>query len=68
MSQLKQRISEVLEAKAELKRVTLKPYSKLSLDEKYAIRYHVIVLAEALGSICLHIAKEDFGHDAVVVL
>lgn len=56
---LKQRITEVLEAKAELNRLTSKPYTKLNLEEKYAIRYHVIVLAEALGTICLHIATED---------
>ncbi|MCW4046718.1 MAG: DUF86 domain-containing protein [Candidatus Bathyarchaeota archaeon] len=59
-SQLKQRITEVFDAKSELKRLTFKPYAKLSLEEKYAIRYHVIVLAEALGSMCLHIATEDF--------
>jgi len=59
LSQLKQRITEVLDAKAELKRLTFKSYAKLSLDEKYAIRYHIIVLAEALGGICLHVAKED---------
>ena len=52
---LKQRINEVLEAKSELNRLTSKPYAKLSLEGKYAIRYHIIVLAEALGSICLHI-------------
>lgn len=62
-SQLRQRIIEVLDAKAELRRLTLKPYAKLSLDEKYAVRYHVIVLAEALGSICLHVAKEDLKQE-----
>lgn len=60
---LKQRINEVLEAKSELKRLTSKPYAKLSLEEKYAIRYHIIVLAEALGSICIHIAIEDFKRE-----
>jgi uncharacterized protein YutE (UPF0331/DUF86 family) len=58
ISHLKQRITEVLDAKAELKRLTLKPYVQLSMEEKYAIRYHIIVLAEALGSACLHIATE----------
>ncbi|MEM3356411.1 MAG: HepT-like ribonuclease domain-containing protein [Candidatus Bathyarchaeia archaeon] len=29
------------------------------MEEKYAVRYHIIVLAEALGSICLQIAMED---------
>jgi uncharacterized protein YutE (UPF0331/DUF86 family) len=63
VSQLKQRIAEVLDAKAELKRLTLKSYAELSLDEKYAIRYHIIVLAEALGGICLHVAKEDLEQE-----
>ena len=59
VSQIKQRITEVLDAKTELKRLTLKPYAELNMEEKYAIRYHVIVLAEALGSVCIHVAKED---------
>ena len=62
-SQIKQRLSEVLEAKAELKKLTVKPYEKLDMNEKYAIRYHVIVLAEALGNVCLHIAKEDLKQE-----
>ena len=33
------------------------------MDEKYAVRYHIIVLAEAVGGICLHIAKEDLGQE-----
>jgi uncharacterized protein YutE (UPF0331/DUF86 family) len=56
---LKQRISEIFETRDELKRLTLKPYTELSMHEKYAIRYHIIVLAEALGSLCLQIAAED---------
>jgi uncharacterized protein YutE (UPF0331/DUF86 family) len=63
VSQLKQRIAEVLDAKKELKRLTLKSYAELSLDEKYSIRYHVIVLAEALGGVCLHVAKEDLKQE-----
>jgi hypothetical protein len=48
-NQLKQRLTEILDAKAELKRLTSKPYSELSKEAKYAIRYQVIILAEALG-------------------
>ena len=59
-NQLKQRISEVLEAKAELKRLTSKIYTQLNMEEKYAIRYHIIVLAESLGGICLQIAIDEF--------
>jgi uncharacterized protein YutE (UPF0331/DUF86 family) len=53
-------MNEVLESKNELNRLTSKPYAKMSIEEKYAVRYHIIVLAEALGSICLQIAMEDF--------
>jgi uncharacterized protein YutE (UPF0331/DUF86 family) len=53
VSQLKQRITEVLDAKAELKRLTSKPYAELGKEAKYAIRYQTIVLAEALGGVCL---------------
>jgi len=59
IDQLKQRINEILESKNELNRLTLKPYSKMSIEEKHAVRYHIIVIAEALGSICLQIAMED---------
>ncbi len=63
VNQLKQRLAEVLDAKAELRRLTLKPYAELSKEAKYAIRYHVIVLAEALGGVCLHVAKEDLEQE-----
>jgi uncharacterized protein YutE (UPF0331/DUF86 family) len=60
ISHLEQRIIEVLDAESELNRLASKPYAELSLEGKYAIRYHVIVLAEALGNMCLHIATEEF--------
>jgi len=60
---LKQRISEVSEAISELRRLTSKPYPKLSLEEKYSIRYHVIVLAESVGSMCVHVATEAFHRE-----
>jgi uncharacterized protein YutE (UPF0331/DUF86 family) len=63
VTQIKQRLKEVLDAKAELKRLTGKLYEKLDMNEKYAIRYHVIVLAEALGNVCLHVAKEDLKQE-----
>jgi len=60
---LKQRMNDVLEAVSELKRLTSKPYPKLSSEEKYSIRYHLIVLAESLGSICVHAATEDLHRE-----
>lgn len=56
---LKRRIVVILETINELKRLTSKPYAELSLNEKYTIRYHIIVLAEALGSLCFQIVTED---------
>ncbi len=61
VEQIRQRIIEILETRDELKRLTSKSYAELSLDEKYAIRYQIIVLAEALGSLCFQIAAEDFN-------
>ena len=63
VNQIKQRLTEVLETKAELKKLTGKSYEKLEMNEKYAIRYHVIVLAEVLGNVCLHVAKEDLTQE-----
>jgi uncharacterized protein YutE (UPF0331/DUF86 family) len=50
VEQIKQRITEILET-----------IDELSLNEKYAIRYHVIVLAEALGNLCFQIAVEELN-------
>ena len=58
---LKSRIVELRGILQELVRLSSKPYPDLSLDERYSLRYHIVVLAEALGSICLHIAIEDLG-------
>jgi uncharacterized protein YutE (UPF0331/DUF86 family) len=61
VEQIKQRITEILETIDELKRLTSKSYAKLSLNEKYAIRYHIIVLADALGSLCFQMATEELN-------
>jgi hypothetical protein len=37
VNQIKQRLTEVLDAKAELKKLTGKLYEKLDMNEKYAI-------------------------------
>jgi uncharacterized protein YutE (UPF0331/DUF86 family) len=31
------------------------------VDEKYAIRYNIVVLVESLVSLCVHVASESFG-------
>jgi uncharacterized protein YutE (UPF0331/DUF86 family) len=60
---LKSRIKEVQESINEARRIVFKQYIELNVDEKYSLRYQLIVLVEALGSICLHIAIEDLGKE-----
>jgi uncharacterized protein YutE (UPF0331/DUF86 family) len=60
---LKDRIVEVRHVINELKKMSSKPYEELTVDEKNSIRYQIIVLAEAIGSMCLHIALEDLGYE-----
>jgi len=60
---LRLRMGEVWEAIRELDRLSSKPYGEMSVDEKYSMRYQVVVLAEALGAICLHIAMDDLGFE-----
>ncbi|MCW3131060.1 MAG: DUF86 domain-containing protein [Methanophagales archaeon] len=60
---LKVRVKEVEEAVKELVRLTSKPFGDLSFDGRQSMRYQVIVLAEAIGSICIHISMEDLGYE-----
>ena len=60
---LRARIREARDAMRNLIRLTSKPFESLSPDERYSMRYHVIVLAEAVGSICVHIALEDLNYE-----
>ncbi len=55
------RIGEVYEAVNELRRITSKRFEDLNIDERYSMRYNLIVLVEALASLCLHIAIELYG-------
>jgi len=61
---LKGRVKEIRESIKELNKFVSKPFDMLTLYEKYAIRYQIIILAEALGSLCLHVAIEEFGYEA----
>jgi len=58
---LKVRISEVRSAMNELRRLTSKSFMKLDVDEKYSMRYNVIVLVESLVSLCTHIAADAYA-------
>jgi uncharacterized protein YutE (UPF0331/DUF86 family) len=58
---VKLRINDVYESISEPNRLTSKRFNEMSIDEKYSMRYNVIVLVEALASLCLHIALEQYG-------
>jgi uncharacterized protein YutE (UPF0331/DUF86 family) len=60
---LKNRIKEAKESIKEMERITSKSFMNLTIDEKYSLRYQIIVLVEAIGSICLHIAIENFNYE-----
>ena len=57
---LKTRISDIRSSIRELQRLTSKPFVQLGIDERYSLRYNIIVLVEALVSLCTHIAIEEY--------
>ena len=58
---VRRKIGEVRWAVSELRRLASKEFGELSVDEKYAIRYNIVVLVESLVSLCVHLASEGFG-------
>jgi len=60
---LKGRIEEVRRTIGELSRLASRPYAEMGLDEKYSMRYQLVVLVEAMGDIGMHIAIEDLGSE-----
>ncbi len=56
------RIAEIRECIRELLKLASKPYEELSIYERYSMRYLIIVLVEALVSLCIHVAKEVFEY------
>lgn len=58
---VKAKINEIFETLAELQRITSKDFNEMSIDEKYSMRYNIIVLVEALASLCFYIAIEHYN-------
>jgi uncharacterized protein YutE (UPF0331/DUF86 family) len=54
---IESRVRDVVEVINELKRLTSKSFTEMSIDEINSMKY----LVEALASICLHIAVDHFG-------
>lgn len=55
------RADNAYEAMGELKRLVSKDFNSMSVDERYSMRYNVIILVEAIASLCLHVALEHYG-------
>ena len=55
---IRYRIHDILNSINEIIRITSKPFKDLTIDEKYAIRYNIIVLVESLTSISIHLCIE----------
>lgn len=58
---LRSRISEVRSAVNELQRLTSKPFAELNVDQRYSMRYNIVVLVESLVSLCVHVATEAYA-------
>jgi len=58
---LKHRIKEIRSSISELTNLTSKPFEELNTSEIYSIRYLIIVIVEALVSICIHISTEAYN-------
>ena len=56
---IRSRVSDIKASTQELYRLTSKRYNELSTDEKYSMRYNIIVLVKALVALCSHIAIEE---------
>jgi len=58
---LRELYSDVRESISFVVNLTSKPYEELSDIEKFAVRYHIIVIAEALIAMVLHIVRRKYN-------
>lgn len=56
-------VSEIRESISKIMTFTSKSFEDISDTEKYAIRYHLIVVAEALASLAIHIVRRSFNKE-----
>jgi len=61
IERIKRLISEIRNATPFILDLTKKPFESLSEADKHAIRYNLIVIAEAVASIAMHLAKNLFN-------
>jgi len=53
-------VNDIKESIRVVRSYVSKPFNELSEAERYAIRYHLIVIAEALIALALHVARRLF--------
>ena len=58
---IKRFISEIRGAILFISKCSERPFEELTDSDKYAIRYNIIVIAEALSAIALHICRNIYG-------
>jgi len=54
---------DIKNSMAELIRLTSKKFEDMNIDELYSMRYQIIVLVEAIVSLCSHIVLEVYGYE-----
>jgi uncharacterized protein YutE (UPF0331/DUF86 family) len=57
---VKKLISEIRNAILFISRCSKRPFEELTDSDKYAIRYNIIVIAEAISAIALHICRNIY--------
>ncbi len=58
---IKRFISEIRGAISFISKCSERPFEELTDSDKYAIRYNIIVIAEAISAIALHICRNIYG-------
>ena len=54
-------IRDVEDAVNEINRIAAKPYNELSDEEKLAIHYELVIIAEMVMVLAVHVVRRDLG-------
>ncbi|GEM_PF-7062551 len=44
-----------------VEKICSKPYDELTIIDKHAIRYNIVIIVESILNICLHILRYEHG-------
>jgi uncharacterized protein YutE (UPF0331/DUF86 family) len=58
---IKKLIKDIMESINIISDYVSKSFEEISLTERYAVRYHIIVIAEALSALALHIVRRFYN-------